>query len=149
MICSCQYACKFLVVKNKYNYIFACNHQALKFNPACAWKPRLFRPSLDNRWYLDETFAAIRDKRVYPWRELYAEVKILDFVIRRRRDVNAAKKPMRKLLKRQDVSPKATVADKPPSYGAVLRGFSLSGRRETKGRGKRTIGQRIHVSPFS
>jgi transposase-like protein len=41
---------------------------------------------------------------------------------------------MRKLLKRQGVSPAAIVTDKLPSYGAALRDLNLSGRHETGGR---------------
>ncbi len=53
---------------------------------------------------------------MYLWRAVEAEGEILELLVQRRRDAKAAKKLMRKLLKRQGVSPTAIITDKFPSY---------------------------------
>ena len=106
----------------------------LKFGPTYARKIRRFRPGSDDRWHLDEMFVTIRGRRMYLWRAVDAEGEVLEFLVQRRRDAKAAKKLMRKLIKRQGVSPKAIVTDKLPSYRAALREVGLTGRHETGGR---------------
>jgi transposase-like protein len=106
----------------------------LKFGQDYARRLRRFRPRPDDRWHLDEMFVTIRGRRLYLWRAVDAEGEVLDFLIQSKRNKRAALKLMRKLLKRQGVSPAAIVTDKLPSYGAALRELGLSSRHETGGR---------------
>ena len=106
----------------------------LKFGQDYARQLRRFRPRSDDRWQLDETFVTIRGRRMYLWRAVDAEGEVLDFLIQSKRNKRAALKLMRKLLKRQGISPAAIVTDKLPSYRAALRELDLSGRHETGGR---------------
>ena len=99
----------------------------------CPEAPTLqIRP--DDRGHLDEMFVKIRGKRMYLWRVVDAEGEVLDFLIQSKRNKAAAFKLMRKLLKKQGVSPTAIVTDKLPSYGAALRVLGLSHRHEMGGR---------------
>ena len=106
----------------------------LKFGHSYARRLRHFRPRPDDRWHLDEMFVKIRGKQMYLWRAVDAEGEVLDFLIQSKRNKAAALRLMRKLLKKQGVSPTAIVTDKLPSYGAALRVLGLSHRHEMGGR---------------
>ncbi len=57
-----------------------------------------------------------------------------DILVQAGRDKRAALKPMRKLLKRQGVVPKAVVTDRLRSYGAAFGETGLQQRHEMGGR---------------
>jgi len=59
---------------------------------------------------------------------------VLDILVQSRRNKQAARKLMRKLLKKQGFVPDAFVTDKLPSYGAALNGLGLSKRHDFGGR---------------
>ncbi|MCZ6859436.1 MAG: IS6 family transposase [Alphaproteobacteria bacterium] len=98
---------------------------ALKFGPAFA---KRLRPS--SRWHLDEMVVRIGGKRLYLWRAVDDEGEVLDVLVQRRRDKAAARKLMRKLLKKQGFAPKAIVTDKLRSYSSAFRDIGLSARHE-------------------
>ena len=50
---------------------------------------------------------------------------MLDVLVQARRDKRAARKLMRRLLKKQRIAPTAWVTDKCPAYGAALRDLGL------------------------
>jgi|ETNmetMinimDraft_16_1059900.scaffolds.fasta_scaffold91803_1 transposase-like protein len=106
----------------------------LKFGHSFAQRLKRFRPRSDDRWHLDEMFVTIRERRMHLWRAVDAEGEVLGSLVQRRRDATAAKKLIRKLLKRWGVSPTVIVTDKLPSYRAALRELGLSSRHETGGR---------------
>jgi putative transposase len=66
----------------------------------------------------------IGGKQMRLWRAVDAEGEVLDVLLQAKRDTKAARKLMRKLLKRQGMAPDEWVTDKCPAYGAVdlLRG---------------------------
>ena len=68
---------------------------------------------------------------MYLWRAVDAEGEVLDFLIQSKRNKAAARKLMRKLLKKHGYVPSSIVTDKLPSYGAALPELGLSGRHET------------------
>ena len=103
----------------------------LKFGQDYARRLRRFRPPPDDRWHLDEMFASIGGRRMYLWRAVDAEGEVLDFLIQSKRNKRAARKLIRRLLKKQRGSPSEIVTDKLPSYGAALRDLELSRRHET------------------
>ncbi len=77
----------------------------LKFGPAFARRLRRRRPRPSSRWHLDEMVVRIGGKRMYLWRAVDDEGEVLDVVVQRRRDKSAARKLMRKLLKKHGFAP--------------------------------------------
>ena len=87
-------------------------------------------PKPDDRWHLDEMFVTIRGKRMYLWRAVDSEGKVLDFLIQSKRNKAAALKLMRKLLKVHGFAPRVIVTDKLRSYASAFRELGLSARHE-------------------
>ena len=73
---------------------------------------------------------SIQGRRLDLWRAVDREGEILDLLIRLKRDMAAALKLMRKLLKKQGYAPGVVVTDKLGSYGAARRELGLSARHE-------------------
>jgi transposase-like protein len=63
---------------------------------------------------------------MYPWRAVDQEGEVLDMLVQRRRDTQAALRLMRKLLKKQGFAPKLLVTDKLGSYGSAFRQLRLT-----------------------
>jgi transposase-like protein len=63
----------------------------------------------------------IAGKRMYLWRAVDHEGEVLDMLVQRRRDTQAALRLIRKLLKKQGFAPKLLVTDKLGSYGSAFR----------------------------
>src|SRR5262245_60092723 len=78
---------------------------ALKFGTIIARRLRRGRPRPDGRWHLDEVFAGINGRQFYIWRAVDGEGEVLDILVQPRRDRKAALKLMRKLLKKQGITP--------------------------------------------
>ena len=93
----------------------------LKFGPLIAGELRRRRPRPSDRWHFDEMVVRIAGKRMYLWRAVDDEGEILDVLVQRRRDKQAALRLMRKLLRKQGFVPKKVTTDKLPSYGAAFR----------------------------
>src|SRR4030081_78447 len=102
----------------------------LKFGPGFARRLRRCRPRPSDRWHLDEMVVRIAGKRMYLWRAVDHEGEILDVLVQRRRDKQAALRLMRKLLRKQGFAPKRVPTDKLPSYGAALRDLHLICRHD-------------------
>jgi putative transposase len=66
----------------------------------------------------------IAGERMYLWRAVDHEV--LDMLVQRRRDSQAAVRLMRKLLKKQGFAPKLLVTDKLRSYDSAFRRLRLT-----------------------
>ena len=94
---------------------------ALKFGAIIARKLRRGRSRPDVRWHLDEVFVSINGRQLYVWRAVDSEGEVLDILVQPRRDRKAALKLMRKLLKKQGVTPATIVTDKLGSYRSALR----------------------------
>src|ERR1700747_2516615 len=98
----------------------------LKFGPLIARKLRQGRPRPSARWDLHEMVVRIAGKRMYLWRAVDNEGEVLDMLVQRRRDTQAALRLMRKLLKKQGFAPKLLGTDKLGSYGSALRQLRLT-----------------------
>src|SRR5215831_18496207 len=98
----------------------------LKFGPLIARKLRQGRPRPSAQWHLDEMVVRIAGKRMYLWRAADNEGEVLDMLVQRRRDTQAALRLMRKLLKKQGFAPKLLVTDKLGSYGSAFRRLRLT-----------------------
>jgi putative transposase len=71
----------------------------------------------------------IAGKRMYLWRAVDHEGEVLDMLVQRRRDTQAALRLMRKLLKKQGFAPKLLVTERPlPAIGGWRRDRPRSGR---------------------
>ncbi|TSD82395.1 IS6 family transposase [Mycobacterium sp. KBS0706] len=97
------------------------------FGPMIARRLRAQRPAPHWRWHLDEMFVRIGGEQMYLWRAVDADGEVLDVLVQARRDAAAARKLMRKLLRKQGIAPITWVTDKCPAYGAALRDLQLDG----------------------
>src|ERR1700729_2010425 len=89
----------------------------LKFGPLFARELRRRRPRPTARWHLDEMAVMIAGRRFWLWRAVDDEGEVLDLLVQRRRDNNAAVKLMRRLLKKQGFALDVLVTDQ----AALLR----------------------------
>src|SRR5919112_4909661 len=92
---------------------------ALKFGRAFADRIRRRLPRAGEKWHLDEVAIRIAGVRHWLWRAVDQRGMVLDVLVQGRRDKRAAKRLLRKLLKRQGRAPRVMVTDKLPSYGAA------------------------------
>src|ERR671914_836822 len=107
---------------------------ARKFGQGFANQIRRRLPCAGDRWHLDEVCLMIRGQKHWLWRAVDQDGVVLDVLVQSRRDKGAAKRLLRKLLKRQCRAPRVMITDKLASYGAAKRGV-MSGveHRQHKG----------------
>jgi putative transposase len=94
---------------------------AMKFGQAFANQIRRRLPRTGDKWHLDEVVLKIAGKKHWLWRAVDQTGVVLDVLVQRRRDKQAAKRLLRKLLKRQMRPPRVMITDKLASYGAAKR----------------------------
>src|SRR3712207_1860687 len=94
---------------------------ALKFGQAFANGIRRRLPRPGDKWHLDEVQIKIAGTKHWLWRAVDRDGTVLDVRVQSRRDKRAAKRLLRKLLKRQGRAPRVMVTDKRASYGAAKR----------------------------
>ncbi|MDO9075870.1 MAG: IS6 family transposase [Brevundimonas sp.] len=97
----------------------------IKFGPQIARNLTRKRPAPSPRWHLDEVVCNIGGKRMYLWRAVDDEGEVLDVVVQKRRDHDAALTLLKRLLHNQPVEPEAIVTDGLASYGSALRELGL------------------------
>src|SRR3982750_4504496 len=78
---------------------------ALKFGQAFANKIRRRLPRPGDKWHLDEVGSKIAGKKPGLWGAVDRDGIVLDVLVQSRRDKRAAKRLLRKLLKRQGRPP--------------------------------------------
>ena len=76
---------------------------------------------LGDKWHLDEVVVSIRGKKHWLWRAVDHDGFVLEILVQSRRNAEAAKRLMRKLLKGQRRAPRGMITDKLRSYGAAKR----------------------------
>jgi putative transposase len=94
---------------------------ALKFGQGFANQIRRRLPAAGDKWHLDEVVISIAGKKHWLWRAVDQHGIVLDILVQSRRNAKAAKRLLRKLLKRQGIAPRVMITDKLPSYGAAKR----------------------------
>src|SRR4051795_2406410 len=94
---------------------------ALKFGQEFATIIRWRLPRPGDKWHMDEVVLKIAGKTHYLWRAVDQHGVVLDVLVQRRRDKKAAKRLLRKLLKRQGWAPRVMITDKLKSYGAAKK----------------------------
>ena len=92
-----------------------------KFGQQYAHQLRHRRPRPGDKWHLDEVLITINKERHYLWRAVDQDGTVLDILVQRRRNKQAAKKFFRKLLKGCQYVPRVLITDKLKSYGAAKR----------------------------
>src|SRR3954465_6252470 len=92
---------------------------ALKFGQAFANQIRRRLPAAGDKWHLDEVVLKIAGKKHWLWRAVDQDGIVLDILVQSRRDKRAAKRLLRKLLKRQRRAPRVLITDKLARYGAA------------------------------
>jgi putative transposase len=94
---------------------------ALKFGPAYARHLRRKTPNRHDIWHLDEVVVTIAGQKHWLWRAVDQDGYILDKVVQTRRDTKAAKRLLRRLLRKQGRPPGRMITDKLGSYAAAQR----------------------------
>ena len=94
---------------------------ALKFEQGFANQVRRRLPAAGDMWHLDEVVLTIAGVKHWLWRAVDQNGMVLDILVQSRRDAQAAKRLLRKLLKRQCRAPRVLITDKLASYGAAKR----------------------------
>ena len=94
---------------------------ALKFGPAYARRLRRKTPSRRDIWHLDEVVVTISGQKHWLWRAVEQDGYVLDEVVQTRRDTKAAKRLLRRLVRKQGGPPRRMVTDKLGSYAAARR----------------------------
>jgi putative transposase len=94
---------------------------ALKFGPAYARRLRRKTPSRRDVWHLDEVVVTIAGQKHWLWRAVDQDGYVLDEVVQTRRNTTAAKRLLRRLLRKQGCPPRRMITDKLGSYAAAQR----------------------------
>jgi putative transposase len=92
-----------------------------KFAQQFANELRRRRPKPGDKWHLDEVFLKINGETYYLWRAVDQEGNVLDVLVQSRRNASAAKRLMRKLMKKMQCVPRVLITDKLKSYGVAQR----------------------------
>src|SRR3954453_4997475 len=96
-----------------------------KFGQDFANQIRRKLPCPGDKWHLDEVCLMIGGKKHWLWRAVDQDGTVLDVLVQSRRDERAAKRLLRKLLKRQGRPPRGRITDKLASYPAAKRELML------------------------
>jgi len=92
---------------------------SLKFGQGFANQIRRRLPQAGDKWHLDEVVVKIAGVKHWLWRAVDQTGTVLDILVQSRRDTQAAKRLLRKLLKRQRRPPRVMITDKLASYSAA------------------------------
>jgi putative transposase len=92
-----------------------------KFGQSYANELRRRQPRPGDKWHLDEVFITINGQTHYLWRAVDQDGTVLDILVQRRRNKQAATKFFRKLLSGLQYVPRVLITDKLASYGAAKR----------------------------
>jgi putative transposase len=94
---------------------------AMKFGQSFASRIRRRLPAPGDKWHLDEVAISFAGRKHWLWRAVDQNGAVLDILVQSRRNAKAAKRLLRKLLKKQGMAPRVLITDKLASYGAAKR----------------------------
>src|SRR5215218_451884 len=94
---------------------------AMKFGQGYANQIRRRLPAPGDKWHLDEVVITIAGEKHWLWRAVDQNGAVLDILVQSRRNAKAAKRLLRKLLKKQGIAPRVMITDKLASYAAAKR----------------------------
>lgn len=113
------------------------------FGPMIAADLRKRRPKPCTVWHLDEAYLKIDGRMVYLWRAVDSEGEVLDVLVQSKRNKHAARKLMRKLLKKYGFVPSRMITDHLRSYAAAARDLGIE-RRHERGRWRNNRAENSH-----
>ena len=99
----------------------------LKFGREFANRIRRRAPRRGDKWHLDEVVITIAGTKHWLWRAGDQDGFVLDVLVQSRRDKKAARRLLRKLMKKQGRSPRVLITDKLRSYAAAKRAVGQAG----------------------
>jgi transposase-like protein len=85
---------------------------ALKFGQGYANQLRRRLPAPGDKWHLDEVVISIAGQKHWLWRAVDQHGIVLDILVQICRNAKAAKRLLRKLLKKQGIAPRVMITDK-------------------------------------
>jgi putative transposase len=94
---------------------------ALKFGQDFANQIRRRIPASGDKWHADEMVISIAGRKHWLWRAVDQHGVVLDILVQSRRNAQAAKRLLRKLLKKQGCPPRRMITDKLGSYASAWR----------------------------
>jgi putative transposase len=94
---------------------------ALKFGSDYARRLKRKQPSRYDIWHLDEVVVTIAGQQHWLWRAVDQDGCVLDEIVQTRRDPKAAKRLLKRLLKRQGCPPRRMLTDKLSTCAAARR----------------------------
>jgi putative transposase len=98
---------------------------AMKFGESFAKQIRRRLPTPGDKWHLDEVAISIVGRKHWLWRAVDQHGVVLDILVQSRRNAKAAKRLLRKLLKKQGKAPRVMITNKLASYAAAKRAVML------------------------
>lgn len=97
-----------------------------KFGPSVARGLRRRQPQPSDIWHLDEVVVKISGCKFWLWRAVDQDGFVLDEILQNKRNTQAAKRLLRRLMKQHGLVPKRIITDKLRSYGAAKRAIAPS-----------------------
>jgi len=82
---------------------------ALKLGQVFANLIRRRLPAAGNKWHMEEVVLTIAGVKHWPWRAVDQNGMVLDILVQSRRDTQAARRLLRKLMKRQCRTPRVMI----------------------------------------
>ncbi|PZD70488.1 hypothetical protein C1752_12059 [Acaryochloris thomasi RCC1774] len=100
-----------------------------RYSPELDARCRRHLRSTNDSWKLDETYIDIKGRSYYLWRAIDSSGFMLDFLLTARRDTQAAKRFLRKVLQREHVEqfPRVINTDKYVVYPRAIEELQESG----------------------
>jgi transposase-like protein len=99
---------------------------SVKYGLGIARRIRSTALARGDTWHLDEVVVTTNGKKHWLWRAVDQHGAVLDVLVQSRRHRHAARRPMRKLLRKHGRSPRVLVTDKLGSHAAANRDLRLS-----------------------
>ncbi|MBD2750268.1 IS6 family transposase [Microvirga sp. BT688] len=93
----------------------------LKSGPAYARRLRRKKPGRRDSWHLDEVVVTISGQKHWLWRAVNQDGYVLDEIVQSRRDTKAAKRLLKRLLRKQGGPLRRMITDKLGSYATAVR----------------------------
>ncbi|MBC8752199.1 MULTISPECIES: IS6 family transposase [Paraburkholderia] len=107
---------------------------AVKFSLGIARRVRSTALAGGDKWHLDEVVVPINGKKHWLWRAVDQHGAVLDVLVQSRRDRHAARRLMRKLLRKHGRAPRVLITDKLRNYAAANRDLGINvDHRQHKG----------------
>jgi putative transposase len=98
---------------------------SVKFGQGIARRIRSTALARGDRWHLDEVVVTINGRKHWLWRAVDQHGAVLDVLLQSRRDRHAARRLLRKLLRKQGRAPRLLITDKLRSCAAANRDLGL------------------------